>query len=322
MPSPQSPTPLVRRTAQPFAAALACLALAAGCAADEDTGEGGTAAETRSVDSVNGEIEVPADPRRVATLTWTVPEPLIDLGITPVAIPDGSDDTATHPRQYVDALADVPRIGDWNTLDFEQLLELEPDVIVGSTWDNYDRSAEIAPTVEYEESSWDQDHEALAQAVNRVEEFEELRAEYEERVAEVSEEYADELTGHTWAVVGGTADGQWLVEQSMAPTVALLRTLGASLDPLSAEDGWWSDPMSFEEIGSLGGADVVLYSSDMDGEVNERTAPLLEHALYEGLPAVEEGHSYGFPHGSMNSYGWALIALGDLEELLGELREQ
>lgn len=308
-----------RRVGHAVALSLAGVVVLAGCAG---TPEGETPAEpqARTVQTLNGEVVVPARPERVATLTWTAPEPLVDLGVTPVAIPDGSDNPLSHPQTYIDALADVPRIGDWNSISFEELLALEPDLIVGSTWDNYERAAQIAPTVEFEERSWHQDHASLAEAVGRVAEFEELRDEFDERVAEITAEYSEALSGHTWVVISGTTEGQWLAEQSLAPSVSLLRTLGAQLDPLSAEEGWWSEPVSMEELGSLEGADVILYSASMDGEVSERSAPVLEHPLYDRLPAVQQGNSFGFAHGSMNGYGWALLALDDLEVLLEQVQ--
>lgn len=316
-----SATGSLRRLVPLAGLAAAGALVLAGCG--DDTADAGSAeaAGERVVSTPNGDVEIPADPQAVATLNWTVPAVLVDLGITPVAIPNGQDDPAATPQRYVDALADVPRIGDWNTLDFEGLLGLEPDLIVGDTWDNYERASDIAPTVETgSDESWQGIAAAVADAVGRTDELEELKARYDERLDELRTEYEPELTGNQWVSISGTADGQWLHEQRLTPTGALLAEVGATLLPISDVDAWWSDPYAMEALDQLTGADVILHTATLDGEPAEMTRPVLEHPLFAPLPAAQAGHVYGFGHGGMTSYGWALEALDTLEEILVELR--
>lgn len=310
-----------RRGLPSAAYAAACLLALAGCGDDDADAAAGRESAPRVVDTPNGDVEVPAEPRTVATLNWTVPAVLVDLGITPVAIPNGQDDPAATPARYVDALAEVPRIGDWNTLDFEAILGLEPDLIVGDTWDNYERASDIAPTVETgSDGGWQGIAATVAEAVGRTAELAELAERYDERLAALKDEYEPELTGNQWVSVSGTADGQWLHEQRLTPTGALLASLGATLLPISDVDGWWSDPYAMEALDELTDADVILYTAMLDGEPVEMTRPVLDHPLFAPLPAVRAGRVYGFGHGAMTSYGWAMEALDDLEDILADLR--
>ncbi|MFC7440336.1 iron-hydroxamate ABC transporter substrate-binding protein [Laceyella putida] len=105
--------------------------------------ESNSSPKTRIYHSENGDIEVPAKPKRIAVLAATYAGNLLKLGITPIAVnewPKGN-------KFYEGKLDDVEVI---TTDSLEKLLALEPDLIITYSNDkNIKKYSEIAPTVSF-----------------------------------------------------------------------------------------------------------------------------------------------------------------------------
>lgn len=135
--------------------AAAAIALLAGCSAApaaDDT----AAAETVSIASNLGQVDVQLQPERVAVLDNTAMETLLAWDITPVAIPT----QLVSPDRFAawvddEAIADV---GTHREPDFEALAEADPDLIIGGyRFGEYqDDLAAIAPTIDI---AGDEEHE-------------------------------------------------------------------------------------------------------------------------------------------------------------------
>lgn len=135
--------------------AAAAIALLAGCSATpaaDDT----AAAETVSIASNLGQVDVQVQPERVAVLDNTAMETLLAWDITPVAIPT----QLVSPDRFAawvddEAIADV---GTHREPDFEALAEADPDLIIGGyRFGEYqDDLAAIAPTIDI---AGDEEHE-------------------------------------------------------------------------------------------------------------------------------------------------------------------
>ena len=106
----------------------------------------------RFVEHALGEAELPAVPRRIVALDWTMAEYLLALGITPTGVAqlDGMRDWVSLPIVIPDNIADVgPRIEP----NLQTIAELSPDLIIGTrtlTEPFYESLRQIAPTVAYD----------------------------------------------------------------------------------------------------------------------------------------------------------------------------
>lgn len=113
-----------------------------------------------------GETTITEAPERVVTIGWATQDVVATFGTVPVGIPEtwGGDEEGYSPwfRAEVEELGgtmpEILNYNDANELDFEQVLALEPDVILaphsGLTEVEYNRLSEIAPTVAYPEKPW------------------------------------------------------------------------------------------------------------------------------------------------------------------------
>ncbi len=98
----------------------------------EDTGSSG---ETITVtDYTDVEITLDAPAERVVCLHAACVDAMAELGITPVALPAGTDaDVASREEYFGEAAADIPQLGgDFFEPDLEDIAAAEPDLVIGA----------------------------------------------------------------------------------------------------------------------------------------------------------------------------------------------
>ena len=127
-----------------------------GCSSNDATKE---SSETRVVETAKGEVEIPANPKRIVDISGSSEE-LVLLGHNVVGTSNvDSYDTSNVPSYMKDKLGDAKVVGHsmMETADIEAILACEPDLIIMSTRQEkiYDELKEIAPTVMLEDQSND-----------------------------------------------------------------------------------------------------------------------------------------------------------------------
>lgn len=107
--------------------------------------------ETRLFTHARGETSIPVRPRRVVVLGSTIMD-MLALGVPPVGARNVGRDRRIHPEMEstFDGIVDLGG----QDLDIEQVIALEPDLILGTTSDDdiYDSLVQVAPTVLYDRS--------------------------------------------------------------------------------------------------------------------------------------------------------------------------
>ena len=146
-----------------------------GCSSNNVTEQ---SSETRTVETVKGEVEIPANPQRIVDVSGSSEE-LVLLGHTVVGTANvDSYDTENVPAYMKEQLGDAKVVGHsmMETMDIEAILACEPDLIIMSTRQEqiYDELKEIAPTVMLEDQSndWEDKLEDVAELFGQEEEAE------------------------------------------------------------------------------------------------------------------------------------------------------
>ena len=168
-------------------ASSAALALAA-CSSETTTTttSGGSASGgnsgTRTIKDIDEEnVEVPANPQKVIVLSEPTLDGLLALGVTPVGSVSGRGQSGV-PNYLADRAKDVKIIGTVAQVNYEQIGNLEPDLIlVDSTGvdkrsDAYETLKKIAPVVYcgYAGGDWRINFRNVANAMNMVDKGEEV----------------------------------------------------------------------------------------------------------------------------------------------------
>ncbi|MFE2759516.1 iron-siderophore ABC transporter substrate-binding protein [Streptomyces halstedii] len=170
IPAGRGPGAVVRLMALVFAAVV----VLAGCGsggAEPDTAKAKTGAASGgfpvSIKHGHGTTTIKEKPKRVVAVSWMSLDVVAALGTVPVGVDEqwGGDEQGYTPwfRSTVEKLGgplpEILNYGDAGEIDFEQILSLEPDLIVGLysgiTDVDYKRLSEIAPTVPYLNKPWD-----------------------------------------------------------------------------------------------------------------------------------------------------------------------
>jgi len=117
-----------------------------------------TAQDTRSVTAANGTFDIPVEPQRIVALNdQIVALPLYELGAPVVGSAGRTDaDGNVFMRGGMDTLGidyantDIEYVGAFNSLDLEAIAALQPDLIIGGTYNDpavIEQLQTIAPTL-------------------------------------------------------------------------------------------------------------------------------------------------------------------------------
>lgn len=307
--------------------ALAAVFLAA-CAGD-DRGEqaadgasgsstSGTAAATRLVTHPLGEVEIPTHPKRVILLGSTITN-VLALGIRPVGARNVGRDRRIHPE----LLSQFDGIVDFGgqDLDIEQIVALEPDLILGSSPGNddvYGRLSQIAPTVFYDQSGildhsaeWEKFLLHYADLLGEQDEARRLLADWAVRLADFRSLMGDRRAETVVSVVNTSNDElQFTTKGGFAGSVledaGLRRPPSQDLDASQTEavtaggdSGRY--PVSVERLREADGDVLFLWANPSSAPVGdesqaealrEKTDALQADPLWRQLRAVQTGRVY------------------------------
>ena len=310
------------------AATLAACSSSAASVATSSSPETFAAPESRVVPTMNGDVTIPAHPKRVVVLNYALAGYLYDLAV-PVAatIPEDADGKGVYSDFWVsDAEEDGTEFLPWSTdgFDLEAILEAEPDVIIAGgigfpafqAAEVYDQLTDIAPTVMVDPSfdTWQEQFSFIANDVfDKGGVFEESLAAYQLRAVEVRESI--KLPSTPVAFLAITADGTpyGLIEGQGLPEV--FSELGFDPAPLRADNGF--EPytpggdmfeLSTEQVGQVVTMPTVFVLGFNADTVDVST--LRESPVYAALPSFSGDSAYDLPH-------WALR--GDYDEALALL---
>jgi len=303
-------------------AAAALLGLAA-CGSGEAGSTGTPKASTRVVDSVNGKITVPADPKRVVSVHVSSDATLFDLGMSPLGVANPGANYVS-PR-YRSKWKDAAKVFSGGEMHLEDVAALHPDLILGVDWPfitkHYADLTKVAPTVIVPSTTWQATAHGVAEAVGRLADLDKLKDKLRTRSAAIKANYADELSRYRWDILqGGFDPGKYWLYGAKAELGPILADAGVQF-----ASGTMQTPptdsraVSYEKIGLLSDADVIGYYANFDGTPNNEGPKLFAQTLWKRLPAVKAGRLVPFPDFLPSGYGDALAVLDELEAGLNKI---
>ncbi len=281
--------------------AAAVLLGIAGCTGGSGDGGGETTSErARTIEHKYGSTEVRGTPGRVVTVGYTDQDPVLALGVTPVAVREwfGEHPSATWPWAQ-DELGDAePEVLPAGELNFEQIANLAPDLIVGvssgMTREEYGTLSEIAPTIvqsdEYVDFGvpWQEQTRVVGRALGRQKRAEELVSKVEARFAEARKAHP-EFEGASGVVVGLTSEDESYTPSPYGPQdlrSRFLASLGFEIPDEIAElagDSFFAN-LSRERLGLIDTDLLVWVAVQADDFQAVRNDP-----IYQRLDAAREG---------------------------------
>ncbi|MEM8529525.1 MAG: ABC transporter substrate-binding protein [Chloroflexota bacterium] len=298
-----------------------------GCGSDEEAvAPTATTGATRMITHPRGDTKVPTDPQRVVLANDFLLGNALSLGVPVIGA--AGDPRADGLRNVPYDMSGVEIVGTANEPNLEQVLELEPDLIIAiehvTSDEVYNNLSAIAPTIVVATTFEDGTlptlfafNETFAEIVGRTERIEEQLSAYESRLSEVRSQLdpiREEIDFNILSTQGGagtfTAFGNVMYDTSAFGVV--IRDLG--LVPDNATEGVFAEQMSIELINEWD-ADVLV-TLVPEGQVDG----FFEEPLVEAMNAVQASQLFEVPQSRWNArYIDALTTvLDDLEEFLIE----
>ncbi|GAB3196088.1 iron-siderophore ABC transporter substrate-binding protein [Nocardioides hungaricus] len=259
-----------------------------------------------------GETTIPAAPQRIVALGQTDCDPLIALGITPVAIGSFLDDWYNPVFPWNEAGFDgKPEEVRFFDIEFEKVAALAPDLITmvsgGITKKEYETLSKIAPVVAapvgYADSAvpYGPHTELIGRAVGKEAEALEAVAALDEQFSRLREEYPD-WQGLT-AVHAEAYTGSYYVLGENAPRTTFLTSLGFVLSPELADivGEEYSKEISAEKLDLVGDLDLVVWSTDEGAIAKVQANPVISQ-----LDSVKTGNAIWMTYAATDTFMWAM----------------
>lgn len=317
--------------------AISALAVSA-CSSASDSSSGSGSSESSSADSAgesstrtvsteNGDIEIPAEPKKVVVLNNALAGYAYHLDLPVAATVPESVGKPGEPGQFWkdDAEKDGTEYLPWSTdgFDLESILATEPDLIIAGgigfpyrhATQQYKDLSEIAPTIVVPDTldTWQKQYEFLAGAVGKPEVYQEAVKTYEDKVTEVRDKITPPPAPVAYLMFSGK--DKTLVANDEVGYPTTLKEVGLEPAPLKASG-------KFESYGGSGDALTIsseqitqgltmptLFVLGFNKDVTS-VDELKNDPVYSNLPAFKDGHAYDLPY-------W--INRPDYDEALGTL---
>lgn len=242
---------------------------------------------------VFGGVCMPENPQRIITITDSDLDAVLALGVEPVGITNGRGQMS--PARYLANFISegTPIVGGFFTPNFEQVLELAPDVILAAGLSDPDLLAQlnaIAPTIDtyVNGADWQTHFHTVADVLKRQVEAEEFMAGYDARIAELQSTLKNHLSDD-FIVVRWSAEGP----QVMAPVTfvtAVIFDLGLTSPehiPDLQSGHAHSAPLSLESLGIIDVDWAFVGTLQAEGDAVSALQSALENPLFQSLKVVQ-----------------------------------
>jgi iron complex transport system substrate-binding protein len=291
-----------------------------GCASNNTTNEDKTTENTVTVTDVRGEVEIPANPKRIVDLSGNS-DILSILGYKVVGTANSDAYDYTKFPSYLEETLSGAKILGYSmqdTMDVEAVMNLNPDLIVISTVQEkmYDALSEIAPTVmiQLEALNWKDDVRALGKVFGKEDVANEWIANYEAKAKDAGDKikakYGDDTTYLSFLASGG----QFFVFDGAGFGDVLYKDMGLAKPEGMPEQTDISLPVvTYEGLAAIKADYIFAIATDED------LAQLEANSIWNNLPAVKNGNVVILESSPYFNQGYSPIGREKLVDEIGDM---
>ncbi|EES51379.1 iron-hydroxamate ABC transporter substrate-binding protein [Clostridium botulinum] len=268
---------------------IATLGIVTGCSNNNDS-KTSSKEETRIVQSVKGEIEIPKNPQRIVDISGSSEE-LVLLGHTPIATANvDSYETDKVPSYIEEKLGNAKVVGHsmMDTMDIEAILSAEPDLIIMAPRQEkiYDQLKEIAPVVMLEDKSndWEAKFKDVANLFGQEEEAQKWLDNYYNKAKKLGDEIKSTNGEKTYLTVLASS-GQFMVFTEGGIGTVLKDDMGLPQpDNMPEQDGITLPIVSMEGLTEINADHIILIATESD------KTDLEKNTVWKEMRAFKEGN--------------------------------
>ena len=295
----------------------------AGCTSNGAANEEVKMGDTVKVTDVRGEVEIPANPKRIVDLSGNS-DILSILGYKVVGTANSDAyDYTKFPSYLEDTLSGAKILGYsmQDTMDIEAVMNLNPDLIVISTVQEkmYDALSEIAPTVmiQLEALNLKDDVRALGKVFDKEDVANEWIANYESKAKEAGDKIKAKYGDNTTYLSFLASGGQFFVFDGAGFGDVLYKDMGLAKPVGMPEQTDISLPVvTYEGLAAIQADYIFAIATEED------LAQLEANSIWNNLPAVKNGNVVILESSPYFNQGYSPIGREKLvDEIGGMLNE-
>ncbi|MDZ4992469.1 ABC transporter substrate-binding protein [Clostridium perfringens] len=266
------------------------IGMLAGCSGNNASEGSNNNGEKRVVQSMKGEVEIPANPKRIVDISGSTEE-LVLLGHTPVGTANvDSYKTDQVPSYMADKLKDTKIVGHsmMDTADIEGILSVNPDLIIISPRQEkiYDQLAEIAPVVMINDNSndWEAKFKEIAKLFNQEDEAQKWLDDYYKKAKEVGNEIKKANGDGTYLTVLASS-GQFMVFTEGGIGTILKDDMGLPQpSKMPKQDSITLPTVTLEGLTEIDADHIIVLGTESD------KANLESNSVWKEMRAVKDGN--------------------------------
>ncbi|MBB5120912.1 iron-siderophore ABC transporter substrate-binding protein [Streptomyces eurocidicus] len=317
-----------RRAVQVLAAVGAAAVLVTGCGSDSDKGSDkksdtkSEASGTRTVKDATGKaVQVPANPKRIVTLTQEDLDAVLALGLKPVGITNGQG--LNKPPAYLDdKVKGINVVGNLLQPVMDKVVAAKPDLILAGDMQDEQvlkQLREITPATLVTMAptdDWKLSFRGIGNAVNAMDKANKVISDYESKAKKAGEGLGDNK-GAEVSIVRWNPDGpSWMEKKQFASGVAL--DMGLKRPKSQDKDGNAHTPaLSLEKINEIDGDWLFLSTLTSDGE--KALKDVQEKPAYKDLNAVKKNHAVTVDGSVWSTRGGPLASSAVIDDIVKAL---
>ncbi|WP_217225571.1 ABC transporter substrate-binding protein [Streptomyces anulatus] len=320
-----------RRAARAVATLGAAALLLTACGTDSDSGKPSgdkagkadtSSSATRTVKDATGKaVEIPAEPKRIVTLTQEDLDAVLALDIKPVGITNGQG-LDKPPAYLADKVEGIDVVGNLLQPVMDKVVAAKPDLILAGDMQDEQvlkQLREITPATLVTMAptdDWKLFFRGVGNAVNKLDDANKFITGHE-AAAKAAGEKLGANKGAEVSIVRWNPDGpSWMENKQFASGVAL--EMGLKRPASQNKDGNAHTPsLSLEKIDEIDGDWLFLSTLTSDGE--KALKDVQSKPAYKELGAVKDGHAVTVDGSVWSTRGGPLAAdvvLNDYVEAL------
>lgn len=279
-------------------------------------------ADCRTVQHAFGETCIPTNPQRIVVTNQIAFEVVLALDLKPIAAAEPNL-VGSRFRHLARKADNVVSIGKENQLSLEKILQLNPDLILGSSYNlekNYKQFSQIAPTVAldfYSHDAWKATLERVGEILNRSQQVQQQLENYQKQVEKLQAAMGEQLDKIKVSVVRFYADERIEFRDSFSFPGSVLEDVGLPRPDVQykTNSDSTSQKVSTERLDLLDG-DAIFVA--IDAGAKESFSKFSQDPLWQKLEAVQGDRVFTVDSGYW-IFGNVLAAnaiLDDLEKYL------
>ncbi|SDC45615.1 iron complex transport system substrate-binding protein [Terribacillus halophilus] len=276
-----------------FAAALSFSLAACGNGEDTASGESSKKKE-QQITYLDKEYTLPAEKGTIVAASLESMEDAAVLGVKPAGALSVGGET---PAYLEDELSGVELIGEKMQPNYETILSLEPDVILGSSKFPEDVSKslnDIATTIPYSHVSenWEVNLELLGSLTDKEEEAEQIIADYKEDVESGKTEIGEKLQDKQVLVVRIRAGSLYVYPENVYLNPVLYDDLGLEVPEVVREAEAQAE-ISLEKLAEVNPDYLFLQFEASENPENASALDDLQaNEIFKSINAAKEDHVF------------------------------